>query len=47
VIGGVDLAAVQIAHALGAGEIIGSAGSDHKLALIRQQGATVAINYKT
>ncbi len=45
--GGVGLAAVQIARALGAGRIIGTAGSDHKLELIRQQGADIAINYQT
>jgi NADPH2:quinone reductase len=45
--GGVGLAAVQIARALGAGKIIGTAGSDSKLDLIRQNGADVAINYQT
>jgi NADPH:quinone reductase len=45
--GGVGLAAVQIARALGAGKIIGTAGSDHKLDVIRQSGADVAINYQT
>jgi NADPH:quinone reductase len=45
--GGVGLAAVQIARALGAGKIIGTAGSDHKLDIIRQNGADVAINYQT
>jgi len=45
--GGVGLAAVQIAKAMGAGKIIGTAGSDAKLDLIRQQGADVAINYNT
>jgi NADPH2:quinone reductase len=45
--GGVGLAAVQIARALGAGKIIGTAGSDHKLELIRQNGADIAINYQT
>ena len=45
--GGVGLAAVQIARALGAGKIIGTAGSDHKLDVIRQNGADVAINYQT
>jgi NADPH2:quinone reductase len=45
--GGVGLAAVQIARALGAGKIIGTAGSDRKLDIIRQQGADVAINYQT
>ncbi len=45
--GGVGLAAVQIARALGAGKIIGTAGADHKLDIIRQNGADVAINYQT
>jgi NADPH2:quinone reductase len=45
--GGVGLAAVQIARALGAGKIIGTAGSDEKLDIIRQNGADVAINYQT
>lgn len=44
--GGVGLAAVQIARALGAGKIIGTAGSDEKLALIRENGADVALNYQ-
>ena len=45
--GGVGLAAVQIARALGAGKIIGTAGSDEKLALVRAHGAHVAVNYNT
>jgi len=45
--GGVGLAAVQIARALGAGKIIGTAGSDEKLSLIRENGADIAINYQT
>jgi NADPH:quinone reductase len=45
--GGVGLAAVQIARALGAGKIIGTVGSDHKLAIVRQHGADIAINYQT
>jgi len=45
--GGVGLAAVQLARALGAGKIIGTAGSDHKLDIIRQNGADVALNYQT
>jgi NADPH:quinone reductase len=44
--GGVGLAAVQIARALGAGKIIGTAGSDQKLEVIRQNGADVAVNYQ-
>jgi NADPH2:quinone reductase len=45
--GGVGLAAVQIARALGAGRIIGTAGSDEKLDIIRKNGADVAVNYQT
>ena len=44
--GGVGLAAVQIARALGAGRIIGTVGSDAKLALVRECGADVALNYQ-
>ncbi len=45
--GGVGHAAVQIARAMGAGKIIGTAGSDQKLDVIRQCGADVAVNYRT
>ncbi|MBI3852332.1 MAG: NADPH:quinone oxidoreductase family protein [Verrucomicrobia bacterium] len=45
--GGVGLAAVQIARALGAGKIIGTAGSNEKLNLIRECGADIALNYQT
>ena len=45
--GGVGLAAVQIARALGAGKIIGTVGSDEKLALVRDNGADIALNYQT
>jgi NADPH:quinone reductase len=45
--GGVGLAAVQIARALGAGKIIGTVGSDHKLDIVRKNGADSAINYQT
>src|SRR5216683_3083485 len=45
--GGVGLAAVQIARALGAGKIIGTVGSDDKLAVVRDNGADVALNYQT
>jgi NADPH2:quinone reductase len=45
--GGVGLAAVQIARALGAGKIIGTAGADEKLQLIRDNGADIAFNYQT
>jgi NADPH2:quinone reductase len=45
--GGVGLAAVQIARALGAGKIIATAGSNEKLDLIREHGADIALNYET
>jgi NADPH:quinone reductase len=45
--GGVGLAAVQIARALGAGKIIGTVGSDDKIDVVRQNGADVALNYQT
>ena len=45
--GGVGLSAVQIARALGAGKIIGTVGSDDKLALVRNNGADVVLNYQT
>lgn len=45
--GGVGLSAVQIARALGAGKIIGTVGSDDKLAVVRENGADVALNYQT
>jgi NADPH:quinone reductase len=45
--GGVGLAAVQIARALGAGKIIGTVGSDHKLDVVRRNGADIAVNYQT
>lgn len=44
--GGVGLSAVQLARALGAGRVIGTASSDDKLAVIRDNGADVAINYQ-
>lgn len=45
--GGVGLAAVQIARALGAGTVIGTVGSDDKLAVVRENGADIALNYQT
>jgi NADPH:quinone reductase len=45
--GGVGLAAVQLARALGAGKVIGTVGSDHKRDLVRKNGADVVINYRT
>ncbi|KAG0168594.1 hypothetical protein DFQ28_000610 [Apophysomyces sp. BC1034] len=43
--GGVGIAAVQIAKALGA-KVIATAGSSEKLAVAKQHGADVAINYR-
>ncbi len=43
--GGVGLASVQIAKALGA-FVIGTAGSDEKCNLIRKNGADLALNYR-
>jgi NADPH2:quinone reductase len=45
--GGVGTSALQIARALGAGKIIGTAGSDEKLKTILDNGGDVAINYQT
>ena len=45
--GGVGLAAVQIARALGAGKIIGTVGSDDKLSVVRENGAHVVLNYQS
>jgi NADPH2:quinone reductase len=45
--GGVGLAAVQIARAMGAGKIIGTAGSEAKLQAILDNGADEAIDYET
>jgi NADPH2:quinone reductase len=44
--GGVGLAALQIARALGAGLVVATAGSDSKLELLKQQGADIALNYE-
>lgn len=44
--GGVGLAAVQIAKALGA-RVIGTAGSEDKLQLVRDKGADLAVSYRT
>ncbi len=45
--GGVGLAAVQLARALGAGKVIGTVGSDKQSAVIRENGADVVVNYRT
>jgi NADPH2:quinone reductase len=45
--GGVGLAAVQLARALGAGKIIGTVGSDHKRDIVRNNGADIVANYQT
>jgi NADPH2:quinone reductase len=44
--GGVGIAAVQIGKALGA-RVIGTAGSDDKLSLVKREGADFTINYRT
>ncbi len=43
--GGVGTLAVQLAKLMGAGTVIGTASSEHKLALARRLGADVTINY--
>jgi len=45
--GGVGLAAVQIARALGAGRVIGTVGSDHKRDLVLENGADAVFNYES
>jgi NADPH:quinone reductase len=45
--GGVGLAAVQIARAFGAGQIIGTVGSDEKREAVLAAGADLALNYQT
>ena len=44
--GGVGSAAVQLAHRFGA-RVIATAGSDDKLAKVKEMGADVLVNYKT
>ena len=44
--GGVGLAAVEIGHAMGA-RVIAAASSDEKLALAKEHGASIGINYAT
>lgn len=43
--GGVGTLAVQLAKLMGAGKVLGTAGSASKLDLVRRLGADVAINY--
>ena len=43
--GGVGTLAVQLARLMGAGKILGTASTEHKLALVRRLGADEAINY--
>lgn len=43
--GGVGTLAVQLAHLMGAGNVIGTASSEDKLAFVRSLGANVTINY--
>lgn len=45
--GGMGMAAVHVAKAIGAAVIIGTGGTDEKLEVVRQQGATHVINYNT
>jgi NADPH2:quinone reductase len=45
--GGIGLASVEIAKALGAGAVIAAASSDDKLAVCREHGADHVINYTT
>eukprot|EP00514_Thraustochytrium_sp_LLF1b_P004206 CAMPEP_0184525334 /NCGR_PEP_ID=MMETSP0198_2-20121128/10037_1 /TAXON_ID=1112570 /ORGANISM="Thraustochytrium sp., Strain LLF1b" /LENGTH=337 /DNA_ID=CAMNT_0026916775 /DNA_START=135 /DNA_END=1148 /DNA_ORIENTATION=- len=45
--GGVGLAAVDLARAMGASQIIAAASSEEKLEICRQYGATHTINYST
>ncbi|KAF2429242.1 putative quinone oxidoreductase [Tothia fuscella] len=44
---GVGLSAIQLAKYLGASKVFATAGSEEKIALCKQVGADVAINYKT
>ena len=43
--GGVGTLAVQLAHLMGAGKVIGTASNEQKLELVRRLGADSAINY--
>ncbi len=43
--GGVGLAAVEIAKAMGAGKVIAAVGSEEKMAVCREHGADEVINY--
>jgi NADPH2:quinone reductase len=45
--GGIGLASVELAKALGAGTVIAAASSDDKLATCRAHGADATINYRT
>jgi NADPH:quinone reductase-like Zn-dependent oxidoreductase len=44
---GVGMAAIQIAKALGGGLVIGTAGSDEKLAKAGELGMDIGVNYRT
>ncbi len=43
--GGVGLAAVELAAAMGAGDVIAAASTDEKLAICREHGAASTVNY--
>jgi NADPH2:quinone reductase len=45
--GGVGLAAVQLARALGASKVLATVGSDEKATVVRANGADVVVNYQT
>ena len=45
--GGIGTTAIQLAKHLGAGKVIGTVGSDHKLEVVRQVGGDYAFNYKS
>ena len=44
--GGIGTAALQLAKYLGAGRVIGTVGSDEKMAIAKEYGADVVINYR-
>jgi NADPH:quinone reductase-like Zn-dependent oxidoreductase len=44
---GVGISAIQLAKHLGASKVFATAGSDAKIALCKEVGADIAVNYKT